>query len=381
MVRFAHTFLGSSLFGVATLGFATLGFLWSSPSQPTPPGKPEGEWRLLEPISYENLTVFPVVASSGYDTSAFMTLEEGLARGEVIVQEQGADTMIRDRDGRIRPAVAQNYGGPSVNQLVLINRSKRPLLLLAGELVSGGKQDRVIGKDRIVPVGAEPLPLNVFCVEHGRWSAGSQFTAAKTIVHPSVREQAAMAQKQSDVWASVTAGSSAPQPAAAPPPRVTRDAISAAVEVEAPTQSYAKIYGSQRVAVSVDAMVDEVQLRFRKETAGLKGERVVGVVIAYGGEVAWSDIFASDELFEQYWTKLLRSYAIEAVARPTLREKASAEDAREFLRQLKGREQTESDPGVYVWKEINEGRLSQIELDTLQPKLMTLHRLVVRRTS
>jgi hypothetical protein len=108
---------------------------------------------------------------------------------------------------------------------------------------------------------------------------------------------------------------------------------------------------------------------------------VVGVVIAYGGEVAWSDIFASDELFEQYWTKLLRSYAIEAVARPTLREKASAEDAREFLRQLKGREQTESDPGVYVWKEINEGRLSQIELDTLQPKLMTLHRLVVRRTS
>jgi hypothetical protein len=381
MVRFAHTFLGSSLFGVATLGFVSLGFLWSSPSQPTPPGKPEGEWRLLGPISYENLTVFPVVASSGHDTSAFLTLEEGLARGEVIVQEQGADTMIRDRDGRIRPPVAQNYGGPSVNQLVLINRSKRPLLLLAGELVSGGKQDRVIGKDRIVPVGAEPLPLNVFCVEHGRWSAGSQFTAAKTIVHPSVREQAAMAQKQSDVWASVTGGSSAPRPAAAPPPRVTREALSEAVEVEAPTQSYAKIYGSQRVAVSVDAMVDEVHRRFRKETTGLKGERVVGVVIAYGGEVAWSDIFASDELFQQYWTKLLRSYAVEAVARPTLREKASAEDAREFLRRLKGREQTESDPGVYVWREINEGRLSQIELDTLQPKLMTLHRLVVRRTS
>ena len=72
---------------------------------------------------------------------------------------------------------------------------------------------------------------------------------------------------------------------------------------------------------------------------------------------------------------------MEAVARPTLREKASVEDAREFLRRLKGREQTESEPGVYVWREINEGRLSQIELDALQPKLMTLHRLVVRRTS
>jgi len=38
-----------------------------------------------------------------------------------------------------------------VNRLVLINNSKHPLLLLAGEIVTGGKQDRVIGKDRIVP--------------------------------------------------------------------------------------------------------------------------------------------------------------------------------------------------------------------------------------
>jgi hypothetical protein len=379
MIRSAYTMLGSSLFGMATFGFATLGFLWTSPGQPTPPGKPEGEWRLLEAVTYENLSVFPVVASSGYDTSAFMTLEEGLSRGGVIVQEQGAETLVRDRDG-MRPAV-QNYGGPSVNQLVLINRSKRPLLLLAGELVSGGKQDRIIGKDRIVPVGAEPLPLDVFCVEHGRWSSGSQFTAANTIVHPSVREQAAVTQKQSDVWASVTAGSTAPRAAAAPAPQVSAESIEVTVQSEAPTQSYAKIYGSRRVAPSVDAMVDEIQRRFRKETAGLKGERVVGVVIAYGGEVAWSDIFASSELFVQYWNKLLRSYAVEAVARPTLREKASVEEAQEFLQRLKGREQTESEPGVYLWREVKDGRLSQIELDALQPKVMTLHRLVVRRTN
>jgi hypothetical protein len=124
-----------------------------------------------------------------------------------------------------------------------------------------------------------------------------------------------------------------------------------------------------------------MQRRFRRETSGLKGERVVGVVVAYGGEVAWSDIFASADLFEQYWNKLLRSYAVEAVARPTLREKASVEDAREFLQRLNGREQTESEPGVYRWREINNGDLSQIELDALQPKVITLHRLVVRRTS
>jgi len=379
MERSLLTLMGNGLLSTAVLGMATLGFFWSGPGDP-PPGKNEGSWRLLDPISYENLTVFPVVSSSGYDTRDFLTLEEGLSRGDVVVREQGSDTMMRNRDG-IRPAV-QNYGGPSVNQLVLVNRSKQPLILLAGELVSGGKQDRVIAKDRIVAPGSEPLPLDVFCVEHGRWSQGANFNAAKTIVHPSVREQAAMKKNQSDVWASVTAGTTAPAaPSSAPAAAVSRDALSLAVEAEAPTQSYSKIYESRRVAPSVDAMVNEVERRFKRVTAGLKGERVVGVVVAYGGEVAWSDIFASADLFEHYWVKLLRSYAVEAVARPTLREVAAKEDAQEFLQRLNGRETTESEPGVYRWREISEGRLSQIELDALEPKIMTLHRLVVRRTS
>jgi hypothetical protein len=379
MNRILISMLGHGLLGVSALGMAALGCLWYSPVGAAPPGKQQGEWRLLEPISYENLTVFPVVSSSGYDTSAFLTLEDGLSNGEVTVREQGADVIYRNRDGS--QPVAQNYGGPSVNQLVLVNHSKRPLLLLAGELVSGGKQDRVIAKDRIVAPFGEPLPLNVFCVEHGRWSAGSQFNETKTIVHPSVREQAAVTQKQGDVWAAVTSGSLAARPPAAPAPVVGGAELQATIQDEAPTQSYSRIYGSRRVSSSVESVVSEIQRRFRKETSGLKGERVVGVVVAYGGEVAWSDIFASDDLFNHYWSKLLRSYAVEAVARPTLRERASADDAREFLRRLNGREQTESEPGVYRWRQINEDGLSQIELDALEPKAFTLHRLVLRRTS
>ena len=376
MDRSFFTLLGSGL-----LGISTLGFVWSLPGSPAQPGRPESDWRLLEPIAYENLTVFPVVSSSGYDTSAFLTLEEGLSRGEVTIREQGAGTMIRNRvDGRPIP---QGYGGPSVNQLVLINHSKRPLLLLAGELVSGGKQDRIIAKDRIVAPFGDPLPLDVFCVEHGRWSSGSEFNMAKTIVHPSVRENAAINGRQADVWAAVTRGSNVSSGMASPSaaPRVSADVLSETVTTEAQTQSYTKIYESRRVGTSVDEVVTEMQRRFRRETSGLKGERVVGVVVAYGGEVAWSDIFASSDLFDVYWNKLLRSYAVEAVARPNLREKASLEDAREFLRRLDGHEETESEPGVYRWRETNAGGLSQIELDALQPKLMTLHRLVVRRTS
>ena len=157
-------------------------------------------WRIVEPVTYENMSVFPVVASNTRSTDEFITLDEGLSSGAVTVSERGSEIMRRSRDGR--PAPAQ-YSGASVNELVLVNHGNKPLILLAGEMVSGGKQDRIIGKDRIVPVGAEPLPLDVFCVEHGRWSNGANFSAANTMVHPSVREKAAVDQQQQEVWSAV----------------------------------------------------------------------------------------------------------------------------------------------------------------------------------
>src|SRR5271166_3814807 len=226
------------LFGVSALG--GLAILGASPNPM--PGRPEGDWRLLDPVAYENITIFPVVSSSGQDTSAFLTLDEGLSSGEVIVSEQGAAGLARSRDGRPIP-LPQSSSGASVNQLVLINRSKRPLLLLAGELVSGGKQDRIIGKDRIVPAGSEPLPLDVFCVEHGRWTGtSSQFGASKTIVHPSVREQAAVAQDQGEVWNAVRSGTLAK---AAPPPPASGNGGTASA-------AYAPRITTESIQVTID---------------------------------------------------------------------------------------------------------------------------------
>jgi hypothetical protein len=381
MERSIFAALIGGLLGISTLG--GLAFIWgpSQPHQPPlPPSRPEGEWRLLDPVTYENISIFPVVSSNSQDTSPFLTLEEGLSTGEVIVREQGSETIVRGRDGRPVP-VPQYNTGASVNQLVLINRSRRPLLLLAGELVSGGKQDRVIGKDRIIPAGAPPLPLSVFCVEHGRWTGVQQFAAAKTIVHPSVRERAAVDQKQNEVWDAVRSGTTAKPAPAAPAPRMSMGDIRSAIDTNGRTEAYEKIYQSRAVGVSIDDFVEEVRVRFARATSGLKDERVVGVVVAYGGEIAWSDIFASGDLFEHYWSKLLRSYAVEALARPTYRAVASRENASGFLRRLNGRETEETEPGVYRWREINEGQLAQIELDALQPKHITLHRLLLHRTS
>jgi hypothetical protein len=370
-----RAFLGLLASGLLGLGsFGGFAATWTKGEQ----GPSDDGWRLLDPVSYENLTLFPVVASHEANTSPFLTLDEGLSSGEVIVAEQGSGGLRRTRDGRSAPDYDSNA---SVNQLVLINHGKRPLLLLAGELVSGGKQDRIIAKDRIVAPGAEPLPLDVFCVEHGRWSSGTQFVASATIVHPSVRERAAVDQKQAEVWQAVRSGSTAAALPSAPPARIARESINGAIASSAPTESYAKLYESRAIGVSIESFVEEVRKRFAHATSGAKNERVVGVIVAYGGEVAWSDIFASGDLFEHYWPKLLRSYAVEALARPPLRERPSRDDAHEFLRHLNGRERVESEPGVYRWREVTAGPLVEIELQALEPQPLMLHRLKIHRTS
>lgn len=345
-------------------------------------------WRLGEAVTYENLTVFPVYASQQADTGAFATLDEALASGDAIVTEQGS-YMRRTRDDG---GGTTSYGSAQVNQLVLINRGKRPLLLLAGEVVSGGKQDRVIGKDRIVSIGADPLPLSVFCVEHGRWTGGSdKFQASGTIVHPSVREKAAVDQSQAQVWAAVRgaarmnsaraggyAGSRTTTGAPAAAPRISQSEVNSVIASNAPTMSYKQIYESPRVGRSVEELAGQLQKRFERAT---KDHDVVGVVVAFGGEVAWSDVFASSSLFETYWPKLLRSYAVEALSRPATRETASLDDARDFLRPASGHVREETEPGVYRWRERTEGPAAEIEIEALEPKPVTLHWLKVLRAS
>jgi hypothetical protein len=358
----------------------------SSPNQ----ADPEAFWKILEPATYQNMTVFPVVSAEQADTSGFATLDDALASGAAIITEEGS-YMRRSRQGSVEPPSS----GADVNRLVLINRGDKPLLLLAGEVVSGGKQDRIIGKDRIVPVGGEPLPLDVFCVEHGRWTDGAdRFAAAQMMVHPSVREKAAVDQNQGEVWAAVRSGSTSRASGQAVivagnsgGVELSPGSISSVITQDAPTESYRKIYKSSPVGASVESFADEVDRRFRRATRDLKGEHLVGVVVGYGNEVAWSDIFSSSRLFQTYWPKLLRSYVVEALARPGQAEKVSLNDARDFLHPLKGHIREESEPGVYLWRERSAGSEAMIELEALErsslggePKARPLHWLMVLRT-
>src|ERR1700693_4073129 len=157
-------------------------------------------YKVLEPIRHGSLTVFPVVAPKSYVTGEFLTLDEGLRSGEVVVTEYGNVRGLMRRHSV--PAVQRESA--EVNRLVLINNSKRPLLLLAGEIVTGGKQDRVIGKDRIVPPESDPMDLDVFCVEPGRWVGTSEKfelgSMNPVMAAPSVRGSAMADKDHAKVW-------------------------------------------------------------------------------------------------------------------------------------------------------------------------------------
>src|SRR5712691_327574 len=113
MERSIFAALIGGLLGIIALG--GLAFVGSAPGSPgAPPSRPEGEWRLLDPVIYENISIFPVVSSNSQDTSPFLTLEEGLSTGEVLVREQGPEGLVRGRDGR--PVyIPQNNPIASVN--------------------------------------------------------------------------------------------------------------------------------------------------------------------------------------------------------------------------------------------------------------------------
>lgn len=317
---------------------------------------PSSGYRVLAPIRQGNLTVFPVVAAASHDTREFLTLDEGLRSGEVIVSESGSiQPLMRRRPAPIR------RDGAQVNQLVLVNNSKRPLLLLAGEIVTGGKQDRVIGKDRIVPPESDPIDLSVFCVEPGRWTGStSKFgSLGSAMAQPGVRAKAMANKDQAMVWSEVRKAQGSLAATLATP---------AARELES-TTSYARVMQNEGVQQKVASVAGPIQRDYLSVIQQLREHNAVGVVAAVNGEILWADIFASTGLLQKYWPKLVRSYAAEAIVTKAKSQEVDVKSAQKFLDDLEGRHQTvETEPGLYRHTEVSGDGFKAFELTSLLPK-------------
>ena len=339
---------------------------------------PTSGYKTLDPIRHGNLIVFPVVAAKSYPTGEFITLDEGLRSGDVIVTEAGSvQGLVRRQGTPIR------HDGAEVNRLVLVNNAKRPLLLLAGEVVSGGKQDRVIGKDRIVPAESDPIDLSVFCVEHGRWVASSEhFGASESMygaavhggpvknapapmaimVQPSVRAKAMADKNQQEVWDEVSKQKEALVA------RVAPSAPSEAVEIGGVT-SYAKANENREVRKYVDSVAKPIEENYQSLIHQLRDRNAVGVVVAVNGRIIWADIFASTDLLSKYWPKLVRSYASEAFVTRAKEMPVTTKQADAFLADMEGRKETiENEPGVYRHTEVTGDGFKAFALTSLLPK-------------
>ena len=307
-------------------------------------------YKVLNPVTQDNLTVYPVVAQSTHDTRQFLTLDEGLRSGAVVVSEEGGSSgLVRPRPDRRRtPGIwefpPQTNRGAEVNRLMLTNNADRPLILLAGEIVTGGKQDRVIGKDRLVPARSEPIDLGVFCVEPHRWVGASLLFggAIHVMVQPGLRLKVMADKDQQAVWDEVAKSRKIVAAAVAAP----------AAQAIAGTSSYAKTMENRAVQERVDAVAAPIERSYDKLLRDLRAQNAVGAVLAVNGEIVWADIFASPSLLEKYWPKLVRSYATEALTSVSRGAKwassPSIAEAQQFLDDSDARrESVESEPGVY----------------------------------
>jgi ARG/rhodanese/phosphatase superfamily protein len=244
------------------------------------------------PISHGNLTVFPVYAPPRRDRSSdYLTLEEALQRQAILVKELPSS---------------------EVNRVSVTNKADRPIYLLAGDIILGGKQDRELARDTVVAKGATGLAVEVFCVEHGRWEGASQFSGGE-IASAGLRLETQKSREQGKVWA-----------------RVAQEAVAS----KAATPS-----GTYRAVARRNAAQPEIEATVKALGAALaRDPRAVGVVAAINGKVTAADVFADRKLFQKELPKLLKSYALDAAqqrdqwARLSARPKPTAKEAMALLR-------------------------------------------------
>lgn len=285
------------------------------------PGLPIGDgYTVGNPKIFANLAVFPVYASVQEHIGDFTTLDAALERGTAEVRELGAapapdsppqapsapQNQDQIQQQQIQQQQIQMRGdGAQVNTLVIENKGDLQILVLAGTIVKGGKQDRQIGQDFLV--GAkQTVPVDAFCVEHGRWTGvregaatGGKFTTMKVLANSKVREAGQYKRDQSEVWSKVGETNRAHKK------QTASDTLIASVE----DGEIAK----QRETLARDAMTWLGQVE--------SAEDVVGLAYAVDGQVRGVRFFMNRKLFLMFQDTLAGTAAQDAI---TAQEEARA---------------------------------------------------------
>ena len=270
--------------------------------------------RVSGPHVHANLAVYFVHGTSAPGPVP-LTLQEGVAKGHVQVIETGR-----------------------VNELQIENTGSEAVFVQAGDIVKGGKQDRVLTVSFLLPANSGRLPIASFCVEQGRWAARGKEELAKFSsageAMPSRTALLAMAAPPPEAKAD-PAGPSAALPTeagrTANAQRMAREQDQVAKKQRevwdsvAATQS--KLSRGLNAPVAAPESASSLQLALENtklkearaaymqalQTAGETDGDVVGYVVAINGKMSAGNLYPSNGLFRKMWSKQLAAVVTEAI--------------------------------------------------------------------
>ena len=293
-----------------------------------PLGVAADDLRISGPFTHDNLSVF-LIHGTRPDAAKgkLLTLHEAMDAKKVVVYETG-----------------------TVNELSIENQSSQDVYIQSGDIVKGGRQDRVLTTDLILPAHSGKLPISSFCVEQGRWTRrgnepAEQFgTSDKVVAFKQLKIAVHNPNAQVQVWNEVANA----RQSLAETVTVTGAPSGAAV---APNPSAMPRSTSMQMALESKPVVNATAAYVKDLAKIIDGQNdVVGFVYAINGALNSGDVYASNDLFRRMWPMLLQSSSTEALAARATAAKtappdlatvksilADADRARESSKQTNGR--------------------------------------------
>jgi hypothetical protein len=273
-----------------------------------------GGLQIGPPTTFKKLTVFPLLKANSV-TPLYLTLTEAIAEGVLRITE------------------VSKQG--SVPELHVVNKSDRPVFLLDGEELIGAKQNRVVNLDILVPAKTE-LNIPVSCVEMGRWdyrtpefgsSPQAMYATGRARMLSQVGRSLRGGERtgdQGDVWAGI-------------------EDHAALMSVASPTRAMSDIYDHH--APSIDEYVAAL---------GTSDDQV-GALFAIGPRIYGFDLFDSPATMRAYREKLVRSYALDALAMRDVADEPPTVEAAQQLLDSTAQAASESYPALGLGVDVRVG--------------------------
>ena len=257
------------------------------------------------PTSYRRMSIYPLLARFRPGSSGIRTLDEAFRSGWITIRERSR---------------------AEVSTLRVRNDSRHYVFLMAGEIIAGGKQNRIVKSDVLLGPRSGFVTVPVYCGERDRWTATEgKFESEKGLADGALRRKAAKAEPQGEIWKEI-------------------DARMSETRVNSQTRDYRQIYSDRKIDREVAGCVSHYR-RFC-------GSRTVGAVVVVDHRIVSCDLFSDPDLASALWDKLSRSYSLDLLRHPHYederrrRPSPGKREIRAFLdRVLRARFRDEKTPG------------------------------------